>query len=165
MTKAGNRYIVTLVDYFSKWPEAAPLKDKSAAGIALFLFHLFCRYLNLVSFKIMFTTNFIFRYGCCKIIISNQGREFVNCLQTELFQLTGAEHRVTSAYHPQSNGLTERFKQTLQVTLMKLVNDEQNDWDEHLPAILFSYRTSLKKTTKLTPFEVLYCRYVIYCLT
>ena len=36
MTKAGKRYIVTLVDYFSKWPEAAPLKDKSAAGIVLF---------------------------------------------------------------------------------------------------------------------------------
>ena len=60
MTKAGNRYIVTLVDYFSKWPEAAPLKDKSAAGVALFLFHLFCRYLYLVSFEIMFKTNFIF---------------------------------------------------------------------------------------------------------
>ena len=156
MTKAGNRYTVTLVDYFSKWPEAAPLKDKSAAGVALFLFHLFCRYLNLVSFKILFTTNFIFRYGCCKIIISDQGREFVNCLQTELFQLTGAEHRVSSAYHPQSNGLMERFNQTLRVTLMKLVNDEQNDWDEHLPAIYFLYRTRIQKPTKLTPFEVIY---------
>ena len=40
MTKAGNRYIVTLVDYFSKWPEAAPLNTKSAAGVALFLLHL-----------------------------------------------------------------------------------------------------------------------------
>ena len=127
MTKTGNRYIITLVDYFSKWPEAAPLKDKSVAGVALFLFHLFFRYLNLVSFKIMLTS-LIFRYSCCKIIISDQGHEFVNCLQTELFQLTGAEHRVTSAYHPQSNGLTERFNKTLQVTLMKLVNDEQKDW-------------------------------------
>ena len=45
MTKAGNRYISTSVDYFSKWPEATLLKDKSAAGVALFLFHLFCRYL------------------------------------------------------------------------------------------------------------------------
>ena len=85
------------------------------------------------------------------------------------FQLTGAEHRVTSAYHPQSNGLTERFNQTLKTTLMKLINDEQNDWDEHLPVILFSYRTSIKKqqqqTTKLTPLEVMYCWYVSYCLT
>ena len=48
---------------------------------------------------------------------------------------------------------------------MKLVNDEQNDWDEHLPALLFSYRTSIQKTKKLTSFEVMYCQYVIYCLT
>ena len=94
-----------------------------------------------------------FRYSCYKIIISDQGHEFVNCLQTELFQLTGAEHRVTSAYHPQSNGLTERFNQTLQVTLMKLVNDEPNDWDEHLPAILFSYRTSIQKNNETHPIR------------
>ena len=42
-TSSGNKYVVTLVDYFSKWPEAAPLKDKSAKGVALFLFDLFCR--------------------------------------------------------------------------------------------------------------------------
>ena len=104
---------------------------------------------------------FLYRYGCCKIIISDQGREFVNKLQEELFSLTGTEHRVTSAYHhPQSNGLTEQFNQTLQTTLMKLVNKAQNDWDDHLPAVLFSYRTSVQKTTKLTPLEVMYCRYV-----
>ena len=43
LTKKGNRYIVTLVDYFSKWPEAAPLPDKTAAGVGLFLYELFCR--------------------------------------------------------------------------------------------------------------------------
>ena len=103
---------------------------------------------------------FLYRYGCCKIIISDQGREFINKLQEELFSLTGTEHRVTSAYHPQSNGLTEWFNQTLQTTLTKLVNKAQNDWDDHLPAVLFSYRTSVQKTTKLTSFEVMYCRYV-----
>lgn len=78
-----------------------------------------------------------------------------------MFRLTGTEHRVTSAYHPQSNGLTERFNQTLQTTLMKVVNDTQSDWDDHLPAVLFAYRTSIQKTTKLTPFEMMYCRYAI----
>ena len=42
-TSRGNKYVVTLVDYFSKWPEAAPLPDKTAEGVALFLFELFCR--------------------------------------------------------------------------------------------------------------------------
>ena len=44
---AENHYIVTLMDYFSKWPEAEPLKDKSAHGVASFLFRMICRYLFL----------------------------------------------------------------------------------------------------------------------
>ena len=79
-------------------------------------------------------------------------------MNDRLFKLTGTQHRITSAYHPQSNGLTERFNQTLQSALLKLVNDSQNDWDDHLPAVLFAYRTSQQKATKLTPFEIMYCR-------
>ncbi len=91
-------------------------------------------------------------------MISDQGREFVNHIKEELFKLTGTQHRVTSAYHPQSNGLTKRFNQTLQTTLLKVVNESQNDWDDHLPAVLFAYRTSQQKSTQLTPFEIMYCR-------
>lgn len=98
------------------------------------------------------------RFGCCEVVISDQGQEFVNQVKEELFGLTGTEHRVCSAYHPQTNGLTERFNQTLQVTLLKVVNDTQTDWDAHLPAILFAYRTSVQKATKLTPFELMYMR-------
>ena len=102
--------------------------------------------------------NFHSRFGCCEVVISDQGREFVNQVKEELFRLTGTEHRVSSAYHPQTNGLTERFNQTLQRTLLKVVNDTQTDWDDHLPAVLFAYRTSVQKATKLTPFEVMYVR-------
>ena len=104
------------------------------------------------------------RFGCCEVVISDQGREFVNQIQDELYRLTGTKHRVTSAYHPQTNGLTERFNQTLQTALLKLVNDTQTDWDEHLPAVLFAYRTSQQKATRLTPFEVMFCRYVMIVL-
>ena len=96
--------------------------------------------------------------GCCEVIISDQGREFVNAVQQELFQCTRTKHKVSSAYHPQTNGLTERFNQMLQASLIKIVNRNQNDWDEHLSAILFVYRTSVQKATKVTPFEVMYCR-------
>eukprot|EP00731_Ephydatia_muelleri_P034765 Em0075g18a len=139
-TSKGNKYVVTLVDYFSKWPEAAPLKDKTAASVALFLFETFCR------------------FGCCEVIISDQGREFVNKVKEQLFRLTQTHHKVSSAYHPQTNGLTERFNQTLQASLIKVVNSSQDDWDEHLSAVLFAYRTSVQKATKLTPFEIMYCR-------
>ena len=103
----------------------------------------------------MFTS----RFGCCEVLISDQGREFVNEVQEDLFRLAGTEHCITSAYHPQSNGLTERFNQTLQTALIKLVNESQNDWDDHLSGVLFGYRTAIQKATKMTPYEVMYCRY------
>ena len=98
------------------------------------------------------------RFGCCEVIISDQGREFVNKVKEQLFRLTQTHHKVSSAYHPQTNGLTERFNQALQASLIKVVNSSQDDWDEHLSAVLFAYRTSVQKATKLTPFEIMYCR-------
>ena len=103
----------------------------------------------------MFTS----RFSCCEVLISDQRCEFVNEVQEELFRLTGTEHCVTSAYHPQSNGLTECFNQTLQTALIKLVNESQNDSDDHLSGVLFGYSTAIQKATKMTPFEVIYCRY------
>ena len=59
-TARGNKHIITATCLFSKWPEAAPLKDKKAEGVAEFLFKCFTR------------------HGCCKVKITDQGREFVN---------------------------------------------------------------------------------------
>ena len=64
----------------------------------------------------------------------------MNRVIQELFRLTGTEHRISSAYHPQTSGLTERFNQTVQTALLKVVNDAQNNWDECLPSVLFAYR-------------------------
>ena len=59
------------------------------------------------------------------VVISDQGHEFVNQVETELLGLTGTQYRIATAYHPQTNGLTERFNQTLQSALLKVVNDTQ----------------------------------------
>ena len=102
---------------------------------------------------------FTIRFGYCEVIISDQGREFVNAVQAEVYKLTGTEHCMSSTYHPQTNGLTERFNQTLQTALVKLVNNTQNDWDEHISSVLFAYRTAKQKATKLSTFsEVMHCR-------
>ena len=95
------------------------------------------------------------------MVISDQGRKFVNAVQSKLFAMTGTKHCVTSAYHPQSNDLTERFNQTLKTAL---VNDAQNNWDDHLSAVLFVYLTAQQKATKISPFDVTYCRYVLFIL-
>ena len=88
-------------------------------------------------------------FGCPNLIISDQGREFMDDVTDLLFEKTNTEHRVTSAYHPQTNGLTERFNQTLSHCLIiSRINEAQTDWDEMLDPILFSYRVSRQASTK-----------------
>ena len=77
-----------------------------------------------------------------------------------LFVFAGTRHKVSSAYHPQTNGLDERLNQTLQRALSKLV-DEQNDWDCFLPSVVFAYNTSRQSSTGFTPFELMYGRKAI----
>lgn len=93
-----------------------------------------------------------------KKIQSDQGREFVNSLNQHLFQLTGVKHIISTAYHPQTNGLDERFNQTLQRGLLKMVDDNQSEWDKFLDSVLFAYRTSKQASTKFSPFFLLYGR-------
>ena len=91
-------------------------------------------------------------------MISDQEREFLNKVNHSLFKMTNTEHRISSAYHPQTNGLVEKFNQTLQRYLVKLVNDNQNDCDELLDGVLFAYRTVKQKSTQVSPFELMYCQ-------
>ena len=76
----------------------------------------------------------------------------------ELCRLCGIQCNMTSAYHPQSKGLDERFNQTLQRQLLKFVESEQNSCDQFLDAILFSYRVSCLDSTKHSPFYLVYGR-------
>ena len=59
---------------------------------------------------------------------------------------------MASAYHPQSNGQTERYNQTLANLMVKYVNDEQDNWDRFIDPMLLAYRSSIHKSTKETPF-------------
>ena len=82
----------------------------------------------------------------------------MNQLQSHLFQLTGVDHRISSAYHPQTNGLDERMNQTITRALSKYINDDQDDWDQLLDPILFAYRTSIQSSSKFSPFFLMYGR-------
>ena len=151
-TSGGNKYIITATDYFSKWPEAGPLPDKTVIGVADFFFSLFCR------------------HGWPKRILSDQGTEFVNAVSRYtirtilsihqfvvvfyyrcLYERTEVEHRISSPYHPQTNGLDERTNQTLIRTLKKLTTTEE-DWDQYIDAALYAYRISVQGSSRFSPF-------------
>ena len=134
------RYIITCTDYFTKWVEADSLPTKEAKGVANFLYSLFCR------------------HGVPKRVQSDQGREFVNSLNGQLFNLTGVQHIISTAYHPQTNGLDERFNQTLQRALLKMVDENESEWDKFLDSVLFAYRTCKQASTKYSPFFLMYER-------
>ena len=72
--------------------------------------------------------------------------------------VTGFKHRVTSAYHPQSNGLDERLNQTIKASLQKIVNEKKDDWDLLIDSVLFAYRTSKQDSVQYSPFYLMYGR-------
>ena len=142
-TSDGYKYIIVMVDYFTKWIEAKPLLDKTAKSSAIFIYETICRH-------------------CVpRIQINDQGREFVNSLSRELHNLTGIEQHITSAYHPQANGLVERNNRTIQASLLKVLEGEHDQWPHALPGVLFAFNTSRQKSTGYSAFFLLYGRQAV----
>lgn len=99
-----------------------------------------------------------YRYGATKSVLHDNGREFVNKVNEDLCRLWGVEERFTATYSPQTNGLDERTNQTLKRTIQKMVNDNQDDWDQFIDSTLFSTRVKIQMTTKFSPFYLVYHR-------
>ena len=137
----GCKHLIVLIDYFSKWSEVKPVKDKSAPTVARFLYEVMCR------------------HGCFKTQINDQGKEFVNEVSDTLLELTGTDQRVTSAYHPQSNGLCERQNRTIKDSLVKILEENPKKWPNVIEGVLFAHRVSAHYSTKFSPFFLLYNRH------
>jgi transposase InsO family protein len=140
-TRSGNKYILTMCDMFSKWPEAVALPDQSAESVA-----------KAVMSRIITT------HGVPEKILTDQGRNFESQLIAELCQLTGIKKIRTSAYHPQGNGLCERFNGSLSNLLTPLVNENGTNWDAVLDIALMYYRTKPHTTNGISPYEFLFGR-------
>ena len=94
-------------------------------------------------------------HGCPKVILSDRGTHFRNKLVDGLCEKFEIKHKLSSPYHPQTNGLVERFNRTLCESLAK-VSRKEDEWDEHIESVLFAYRTTKHNTTKKTPFFMVY---------
>ena len=87
-------------------------------------------------------------------IHSDQGANLNSQVIMSLCRCLGINHTRTTAYHPQGNGQVEWFNQTLETMLAKMVNDNQKDWDIHLPKAIFAYCTAIHDSTGYSPFHV-----------
>ncbi|GBN85459.1 Transposon Ty3-I Gag-Pol polyprotein [Araneus ventricosus] len=141
VTTKGNRYVLVLMDYFTKWPEAIPIPDQEASTVAEEL-----------------VRAWISRYGVPMILHSVQGTNFNSALFTELCKLLGILKTRTTALHPESDGMVERFNRTILNHLSLFVSKNQTDWDTHLPLFLLAYRSADHEATGCTPADILFGR-------
>ena len=98
------------------------------------------------------------RHGVPKEILTDQGTNFTSQLLQELYKMLGVKPVRTPPYQPQTDGLVERFNQTLKQMLRKMIDEEGWDWDKLLPYILFAYREVPQSSTGFSPFEMVYGR-------
>ena len=94
--------------------------------------------------------------GLPAVITTGQGKEFRNKLNQELTEKFGIKHQLTTAYHPQANGLAERCNQTSVNSLAKFAQDKRETWDENVGEVVYSYNTAVQESTKHTPFESMF---------
>ena len=133
----GFTYLLTCVDRFTRWPETIPLTSITAEDVAQ-----------------AFLTGWIAHFGVPTTIVTDRGRQFESKLWQVLMSLLGSKRARTTAYHPQSNGLVERFHQQLKAALKAQLNP--SSWMDALPLVLLGIRTALKEDTSSTTAEMVY---------
>ena len=135
-TEDGNRWILVVGDYLTKWIEAYPLVDTRAETVAKKL-----------------VTEFICRFGVPSELHSDQGRNFEANVFAGVCDLSGIHKTRTTPYNLKSDGLIERFNRTLINIIATMIepNQKQKDWDLQLPYATFAYRSTLQESTGETP--------------
>ena len=133
----GFTYLLTCVDRFTRWPEAIPLTSITAEVVAQ-----------------TFLTGWISRFGVPSTIVTDRGRQFESQLWTNLMSLLGSKRSRTTSYHPQTNGMVERFHRQLKAALKAQPNPDA--WMDSLPLILLGIRTALKEDLNSTTAEMVY---------
>lgn len=141
-SEQGNRYILTLVDYATRYPEATALTGIDTEQVAEALINIFSR------------------VGVPEELVSDRGSQFTSGMMDEVRRLLSIKHLPTTPYHAMGNGLVEKFNGTLKSMLKKMCAEQPSTWDRYLPAVLFAYREAPQVSLGFSPFELLYGRTV-----
>ena len=139
LSAKGHKYILVVCDYFTKYTEAYPLKDKTARSVVDALMDVWLP-----------------RYGFPLFLHSDQGKEFDNVMIHKLSELLGTVKTKTTPYHPRSDGLVERFNRTLLAMLAMFVSQEHDNWDDLLPFMMLAYNTTVHTSTGFTPYRLVF---------
>lgn len=140
-TNEGYRYLLVVQDLFSKWVEAFPIRSKTAKEVADVL-----------------VREVICRFGSPRQILSDNGKEFVNEILTEVCKVIGSVKIFTAPYRPQTDGQVERFNKTLVNTISHFTDEDARNWNYFVPFACFAYRITRQTSTQASPFEILFGR-------
>lgn len=135
-TSNGFRYCLTCIDRFSRWPVAIPMVDITAQNVANALI-----------------SGWMSIYGIPLRITTDLGRQFESAIFKELMEILGVRHFRTTPYHPQSNGIIERWHRTLKASIKC---SDPNNWSSALPLVLLGMRTTVKSDIGLSPAEMVF---------
>ncbi len=145
VTDDENKYILTIMDRFSRYVVAVPLVTKDAEIVAQAI-----------------VTHWIYVYGPPKRILSDNGTEFTAAVFKLIMKTMNIKQSFCTIYHPEANGMIERFhrflKQRLAIKADELDLDywEDASWDIYLASIVYAYNATVHTITKFAPFKILY---------
>ena len=134
----GKRYLLTMIDRTTRWPEAIPMEDTTADTVLQ-----------------TFLECWVSRFGIPLTVTSDRGAQFTSQLWNTTLGRLGVNISATTAYHPQANGVVERFHRTLKNALRCAVRSSQS-WTRSLPWVLLRQRSALKIDTATFTAEVVY---------
>ena len=140
-SQGGNNYILVIADYFTRWTEAYPIPNQEATTIARKL-----------------TDELFFRYSVPEQLHSDQGCQFESELIAEVRKLLKVSKFRTTPYHPQSDGLVERYNRTLLNMLSTSATKRTFSREDNLRILCTAYNTSIHPTTGYTPFYLMFGR-------
>ena len=136
-TSRGYTYLLTILDRTTRWPEAVPLQDITAASCAR-----------------AFMTGWVARFGVPLQMTSDRGRQFISSLWSEMARSLGTQLHRTTSYHPQANEMVERFHRSLKASLRARLHD--GNWIDELPWVLLGLRTATKEDLQTSPAEMVF---------
>lgn len=141
LTPAGRRWVVTAIDHLTRYAETAPLHSGAASEVADLFLHAI-----------------VLRHGAPRVLISDRGKTFLSHVLEEVLRATNTVHKTCSSYHPQTDGLIERFHRTLSDVISMYIRPDHKNWDNILPFVTFAYNSAVQRTTGYSPFFLVYGR-------